>query len=389
MSAKLSSKGVANRISIPTIGTRGVNATRMFMNRNKAFTHDARTTPLDIDNTSFMSKSMRLASALTKGSGLGKARLVSRYIDAEKDVNIAKTLRLSGRIGKIRNDAYAARTPFVNHIMAEATRREIQTRNTNFRKHSDKLMPDENPYSTGFDYRMGMGTPLTDLLPLLRQKMNSSHLGNQKRERQRAHRRSGGGSAAADTTTRAVVASKEEEDAAGATVAALAERYPTVGDLMWELEQDVHGVKTGGLLDAHGPAFTHVELCCRAIQGQEKMRRYVARSNAQGQLAAAHDTRVYALKGCYSLSRGVRQPPGYSTNTVKDPAAYGPWGWFESDFGTDIKLGTESLEGRSGVAKYRGAGEYQFHLDIKVSKEASGIHGGVRGKLAKPVSRTV
>ena len=377
---------------IPNLGR--VKATRLFMNQYKAFNQDPRTTPLKVDNTSFMSKKERLASALTRGSGLGKAQMLSRYIDGEKDVRNTKIMHLASRVARIRHHAKIDRTHFVKHVMSEVTRKEINTRNANFRKQSDKLMPDENPYSTGFDYRMGMGTPLLDLLPLLRQKMNSSHHASSKRERQRSHSRGGGGgggAAAPDTTTRAVVASEEEQDVAGATVAALAVKYPTVGDLMWVLEHDVHGVKTGGMLDAHGAAFTHVELLCRAIQGQEKMRRYVARSNAQGQFAEAHDTRVYALKGCYSLSRGgsVQQRPGYSTGIVKDPAAFGPWRWYESDFGTDVNLGLDTLAGRSGLAKFRGAEEYQDFLDVKTIKDSSGIHGGVRGKDAKPVSRMV
>eukprot|EP01061_Rhynchopus_euleeides_P007513 TRINITY_DN16544_c0_g1_i1.p1 TRINITY_DN16544_c0_g1~~TRINITY_DN16544_c0_g1_i1.p1 ORF type:complete len:344 (+),score=61.86 TRINITY_DN16544_c0_g1_i1:104-1135(+) len=312
------------------------------------------TEALNFDRSSFMNKKTRLAEGLasrTDGRAPLKAKGLIRFIDRHKQMHRMGYFSLESRMDMIHKRVEAKVTDFERILMSEVADAEIDERNKMHRKRTDTPLMDENPYSVAFDYRMGSRTPLPDTTPIIATRMR-------------------------------FISEKEVADA----ISKIARRYPTIGDILQLLELDTQGKATGALLDKHGEVFRHLELFCRCVAAQEGMRQHVARRNLQGQLTTeANGNRVYALPGCYRLSKAasVNHHPGFSSPGLVDPGSYGAWGWYNSDFGTDPSL-LQNRDNSYTLAKVRG-GDHFENRSYR-GQYTRNIHGG-RNLSKKPVGR--
>ena len=258
---------------------------------------------LDVNNTAWVGKKQRLAEGLVNKKRPLLAKGWVGKIDRDQRMDTMGSVPLSKRLYQMSQKEGAKQTMFERYVLTDLAEREIDERHDQHRKATDVPLMDENPYSTGVDYRMGGHTRLVDLVPIIATRMRFA--------------------------TPAAVAT---------VVSRLAKKYPTVGDLLTLIHLDRNGAATGMLLDKHGEIFRHIELFARCVGAQEEMRRHLSRSNLQGKFRSeVNGDRVYALPGTYRLSRGsaVKHTPGFSGDSLVDTGSYGAWGWFSSDFGRD------------------------------------------------------
>eukprot|EP01059_Diplonema_ambulator_P018759 TRINITY_DN31365_c0_g1_i1.p1 TRINITY_DN31365_c0_g1~~TRINITY_DN31365_c0_g1_i1.p1 ORF type:complete len:339 (+),score=94.58 TRINITY_DN31365_c0_g1_i1:31-1017(+) len=265
-----------------------------------------------------------------------RAKHVIHKLSDERDINKTSVnpFYLHQKVKSMFGHARAKRTLFEKEIMDEVNFKEQNTRVNSQRKRSDMPLLDENPYSNGYDYRMGADTAILDLKPILASKIHF----------------------ATDIEIEKCLRW-------------LHTKYFTVGRFANAVMKDYQGGTVVKLLDTYGDVYRHVELLSRLIISQEALRKSIVEKNRKQKLTHQYGGRIYALPGCYRISRKAPHhvPP---TEIPEDPSSYGPWKWYESDFGTDIARLKRTMETRVPV------NDPSVMIGDKQEMVRAGLHGG-------------